>query len=87
MTVSIFSLAKPPYEQYLYVSYGVSPTGEVQMYVWPGEKRFVGGPTILTYPAKDRDRALKEIKELATLIATTRRILSLAVPVTEPQKL
>lgn len=85
MSVSIFDVAKPPYEQFFYVSYGVAPGGEVQVYVWP----FVSarGPVIFTYPIKDQARALAEVNELATLIATTRRLLDLHVPVTKAQKL
>lgn len=85
MSVSIFSLVRPPYEQYLYLSYGFDRHGAVDMYVWP-ENGFAG-LLILHYPATDHDRAVKEIEELSGLIISTRRLLGLETPVKEAQKL
>lgn len=87
MTVSIFRLVEPPYEGFLYVSYGVTLGGEVMAYVWPAEGAY--GKTIkaCTYPPGDHDRALKEIKELSDLIVSTRTLLGLHTPVREAQLL
>lgn len=85
MIVSIFSLVKPPYEQYLYLSYGFDRHGTVAVYVWPASG--YSGPLILHYPAAYHDRAIKEIKELSDLIISTRRLLGLETPVKEAQKL
>lgn len=94
MSVSIFSLVRPPYEQYLYLSYGFDRHGAVDVYVWPDQEEEemkpqngFAGLLILHYPATDHDRAVKEIEELSGLIISTRRLLGLETPVKEAQKL
>lgn len=84
MTVSIWAVAPPPYEQYLYVSYGTFK-GNVGVYVWPATSGT--GPIILHYPAADRSRALKEIDEFSALVISTRRLLGLETPTLTAQAL
>jgi hypothetical protein len=71
--VSIWDVAPPPYEQYLYVMANFDARYGAMVAVGFETANF----KTLAYPAQDIARARTEAQELATLIATTRSLLGL----------
>lgn len=73
--VSIWDVAPPPYEQYLYVMAHFAELQKHGAMVAVGFQQ--GGFKEVTYPPGELGRARKEAEELAALIATTRSLLGL----------
>lgn len=71
--VSIWDVAPPPYEQYLYVMANFDARYGAMVAVGFESANF----KTLAYPTQDIARARAEAEELAALIATTRSILGL----------
>ena len=72
--VSIWSVAPPPYEQYLYVMMNHSEARGA--FVAVGLDSFSGFRSVV-YPPGDTERAKAEARELTAIIACTRRLLGM----------